>query len=166
MITVRDTDKAGDRRDRQADSRSLGFTLYATTRHRQGAAQGRALRSMVVEKIHENPTQNPSTLLESGKIQYVISTSTKGRIPTRDSVKIRRKAVERDIPCLTGDGYGQRPCGLPEEPLFPGQAPSWWTSTICAAQSRDAAICQNAGLRQRLYLFQLLSPDHRATPRG
>ncbi len=41
------------------------------------------------------------TLMESGKIQYVISTSSKGRLPTRDSVKIRRKAVERGIPCLT-----------------------------------------------------------------
>ena len=40
-------------------------------------------------------------LLESGKIQYVISTSKKGRLPARDSVKIRRKAVERAIPCLT-----------------------------------------------------------------
>ncbi|MEE0061685.1 MAG: diaminopimelate epimerase, partial [Acutalibacteraceae bacterium] len=37
----------------------------------------------------------------SGKINYVISTSSKGRIPTRDSVKIRRKTVERNIPCLT-----------------------------------------------------------------
>ncbi len=54
----------------------------------------------VVDKIHESE-QNPLTLLESGKIQYVISTSSKGRIPTRDSVRIRRKAVERDIPCLT-----------------------------------------------------------------
>ncbi|MBE6613406.1 MAG: diaminopimelate epimerase, partial [Ruminococcaceae bacterium] len=40
-------------------------------------------------------------LIESGKVDYVISTSAKGRIPTRDSVKIRRKAVERAIPCLT-----------------------------------------------------------------
>ena len=40
-------------------------------------------------------------MIESGKIAYVISTSSKGRIPTRDSVKIRRKTVERNIPCLT-----------------------------------------------------------------
>ena len=39
--------------------------------------------------------------MESGEVNYVISTSSKGRIPTRDSVKIRRKAVERNIPCLT-----------------------------------------------------------------
>ena len=41
------------------------------------------------------------TLLESGKINYIISTSSKGKLPSRDSVKIRRKAVERAIPCLT-----------------------------------------------------------------
>ena len=44
---------------------------------------------------------NTLTLIESGKISYVISTSSKGRIPSRDSVKIRRKTVERSICCLT-----------------------------------------------------------------
>ena len=41
------------------------------------------------------------TLLDTGKIDYVISTSAKGRDPRADSVKMRRHAVERDIPCLT-----------------------------------------------------------------
>ena len=41
------------------------------------------------------------TLLDSGKIDYVISTSTHGRQPALDSVQIRRKAVERSIICLT-----------------------------------------------------------------
>ena len=31
----------------------------------------------------------------------MISTSAKGRLPARDSVKLRRKAVEHGIPCLT-----------------------------------------------------------------
>lgn len=39
--------------------------------------------------------------MDEGKIAYVVSTSSKGRIPTRDSVRIRRKAVEKSIPCLT-----------------------------------------------------------------
>ena len=34
-------------------------------------------------------------------MKVIISTSAKGRIPARDSVKIRRKAVELGIPCLT-----------------------------------------------------------------
>ena len=53
-----------------------------------------------IPKVHESD-RNPLTLLESGRIHYVISTSSKGRIPTMDDVRIRRKAVERSIPCLT-----------------------------------------------------------------
>ena len=41
------------------------------------------------------------TLLESGKVVYVISTSAKGRDPVAESVKLRRLAVERDIDCIT-----------------------------------------------------------------
>ena len=44
---------------------------------------------------------NVMTLLDSGKIDYVISTSEKGRKPARDSVKVRRKTVERSICSLT-----------------------------------------------------------------
>ena len=78
----------------------MGFTIYAT------AGTARVLEtynidSVVVNKIHEDENNNTLSLIESGKIQYVISTSAKGRIPNRDSVKIRRKTVERNIPCLT-----------------------------------------------------------------
>ena len=55
----------------------------------------------VVNKIHENPNDNLLSLLDSGKVDYVISTSAKGRDPRADSVRMRRHAVERDIPCLT-----------------------------------------------------------------
>ena len=78
----------------------LGFTLYAT----KGTARtirDYGLDVIEVDKIHENEKENTLSLIESGKINYVISTSSKGRIPTRDSVKIRRKTVERNIPCLT-----------------------------------------------------------------
>lgn len=54
----------------------------------------------MVHKIHESE-QNTIALLESGKINYIISTSAKGRSPLRDSVKLRRKSVELGIPCLT-----------------------------------------------------------------
>ena len=54
-----------------------------------------------VHKIHESSENNTITLLESGKISYIISTSKRGRIPARDSVKLRRRAVMLGIPCLT-----------------------------------------------------------------
>ena len=53
-----------------------------------------------VRKMHEEHP-NIVDLLESGKIHYMISTSAKGRLPARDSVKMRRKSVERSICCLT-----------------------------------------------------------------
>ncbi len=40
-------------------------------------------------------------LLNSGLVDYVFSTSARGRDPQRDSVKMRRKAVELSIPCIT-----------------------------------------------------------------
>ncbi len=98
FITVRDSDKAeiGETAKRFYD---LGFELYAT----KGTAkvlQDYGLQVKLVDKIHEGEN-NTLKLIESGRIDYVISTSAKGRIPTRDSVKIRRKTVERAIPCLT-----------------------------------------------------------------
>ena len=99
FITVRNSDKAeiGEIAKKYYD---LGFKIYAT----EGTAtvlQKYGIDAIGVKKIHESGTDNTLSLIESGKIQYVISTSAKGRIPSRDSVKIRRKTVERNIPCLT-----------------------------------------------------------------
>lgn len=55
--------------------------------------------SLVNKVSDEEP--NVISLLESGKIHYVISTFEKGRMPARDSVKMRRKSVERSICSLT-----------------------------------------------------------------
>jgi len=98
FITVRDSDKAeiGDVARKYAD---LGFKIYATE-GTTAVLKDYGIDATPVKKIHESD-DNTLTLIESGKIQYVISTSSKGRIPTRDSVKIRRKTVERNIPCLT-----------------------------------------------------------------
>lgn len=98
LISVRDTDK--QEIIPIADSLSkLGYKIYATA----GTAltlNNNMIAANAVHKLHE-PVPNIMTLLEREKIDYVISTSAKGRIPQRDSVKIRRKAVERSIPCLT-----------------------------------------------------------------
>ena len=44
---------------------------------------------------------NVLDLLESGLVDYIISTSPHGRDPHRDSVKFRRKATELSIPTIT-----------------------------------------------------------------
>ena len=99
FITVRDGDKAEIADVARKFSRN-GFSLYATA----GTAKvlrEKGLSVQSVEKIHESKDQNTVTLLESGKISYVISTSEKGRNPAYDDVKIRRKACLLGIPCLT-----------------------------------------------------------------
>ena len=98
LITVRDTDKSEivDTAKRYVE---LGFTLYATKGTTEILREA-GIQATVVNKIHESD-DNVITLLESGKVNYIISTSSKGRLPSRDSVKIRRKAIELAIPCLT-----------------------------------------------------------------
>ena len=98
FITVRDADKAEIPRTAKLFA-DLGFKLYAT-RGTAAVLKEHGIDSEVVNKIHEGEN-NTIDLIESGKVSYVISTSAKGRMPTRDSVKIRRKTVEWNIPCLT-----------------------------------------------------------------
>jgi len=99
LITVRDTDKPEIIPIAEKLS-ACGFKLYATS----GTAKllkEKGFKVQVVEKIHECDSNNTATILESGKISYIISTSSKGRNPASDDVKIRRKACSLGIPCLT-----------------------------------------------------------------
>ncbi|HIU09752.1 MAG TPA: carbamoyl-phosphate synthase large subunit [Candidatus Avidehalobacter gallistercoris] len=77
----------------------MGFEIYATAGTGKVLADA-SIDSFFVEKIHEG-ANNALKLMEQGKINFVISTSAKGRNPNKDSVITRRKAVERGIPCLT-----------------------------------------------------------------
>ena len=98
LISVRDSDKQeiipiADRFSR------MGFELYGTS-GTANVLNHNMFATNLVRKISEGEP-NTITLLESGKIHYMISTSEKGRMPARDSVKMRRKSVERSICCLT-----------------------------------------------------------------
>ena len=98
LLTVRDSDKH-EVADIARKFASLGFKLYAT----QGTARvltASGLEVITVNKIHEGD-ENTLTLLESGKVNYILSTSTKGRIPANDGVKIRRRACMLGIPTMT-----------------------------------------------------------------
>ena len=98
FITVRDSDKP-EIAEIAKQFYDLGFTVYATA-GTAAVLKKAGIDAEVVGKIHESDN-NAISLIESGRISYVVSTSTKGRMPERDSVKIRRKAVERAVPCLT-----------------------------------------------------------------
>ena len=98
LITVRDTDKqeiiyVAEKFDH------LGFDIYATSGTASMLNRNMVAANVVKRASEERP--NVMDLLDSGKVDYVISTSAKGRIPAFDSVKIRRKTVERSICCLT-----------------------------------------------------------------
>ena len=85
FITVRDQDK-GEIGEIAQKFDDLGYTIYAT----EGTAavlQKSGIDVIVVDKIHKNPVDNNLTIIDSGKINYIISTSSKGKLPSRDSVK-------------------------------------------------------------------------------
>ncbi|TCL43059.1 carbamoyl-phosphate synthase large subunit [Harryflintia acetispora] len=98
LITVRDTDKQ-EVIPIAAKFDGMGFDIYAT----EGTAHElnrHMVAASVVRKIEEGEP-NIMTLFDEGKIDYVISTSAKGRKPARHSVQMRRKAVERSVACFT-----------------------------------------------------------------
>jgi carbamoyl-phosphate synthase large subunit len=99
LITVRKNDKAEIIRVAKKMVQA-GFSLYATRGTARFLAE-RGLDVQSVEKIRDCADNNAATLLESGKISYIISTSKKGRDPALDDVKIRRKACSLGVPCLT-----------------------------------------------------------------
>lgn len=98
LLTVRDRDKKGIV-DIGRQFYELGFTIYATV----GTAlilNENQIPAKVARRMSERQP-NIGNLLESGKVNYVISTSTKGRMPQNDSVRMRRKSVESSISLLT-----------------------------------------------------------------
>ncbi len=98
LMTVRDTDKT-ELIPIAEEFEKLGYELYATGKtanllNTQGVATN------AVKKIEEGEP-NILDLIQSGKISMIINTPTRGRKPERDGFKIRRKAVEISIPCMT-----------------------------------------------------------------
>ena len=99
LVTVRDSDKH-EIVDVVRKYAELGFDLYATEGTAK-ALEAVGLNVRRVAKISDGTEENTVSLMEAGKISYVISTDSKGRLPQLDSVKMRRKTVELGIPCLT-----------------------------------------------------------------
>ncbi len=98
LISVKDGDKH-DVIEIASRFEALGFEIYATS----GTASILNRNMIAANHVYRISEGEPNviSLLESGKINYVISTSETGRKPSRDSVRMRRKAVERSIACLT-----------------------------------------------------------------
>ncbi|MGI6034766.1 MAG: carbamoyl-phosphate synthase large subunit [Limnochordia bacterium] len=77
----------------------LGFSFIAT-RGTAALLEGAGIPAQVVNKIGEI-SPNTLDIIREGKVDLVINTPTKGKIPQRSGFKMRRAAVEFRIPCLT-----------------------------------------------------------------
>lgn len=98
LMTVRDSDKT-ELMSIAEQFEKLGFELYATGKT-ANMLNMHGIATNAVKKIGEG-SPNILDLISSGKIKLVVNTPTKGRQPKRDGFKIRRRAVEMSIPCLT-----------------------------------------------------------------
>ena len=78
----------------------IGFRIWAT----EGTAnyfEDNDVRTKIGYKIEENPEINLIDLIQTGKVQYIVNTMTKGKQSERDGFQIRRTSVENGVPCLT-----------------------------------------------------------------
>ncbi len=98
LMTVRDSDKP-ELISIAEQLEKLGFELWATGKT-ANMLNMHGVATNAVKKIGEG-SPDILDLISSGKISLVINTPTRGRQPKRDGFKIRRKAVEISIPCMT-----------------------------------------------------------------
>ena len=98
IFTVKDSDtpEFGDIAWKLKD---MGYKLYGTS----GTCAWLNKHMVPCNEVRNISGEAPNIvdLLQSGLVDYVFSTSAKGRDPRRDSVRLRRKAVELSIPCIT-----------------------------------------------------------------
>ncbi len=98
LFTLKDADKY-EFLSAAEKFKELGFTIYATAGTYKVLSE-HEIDAVAVNRSYE-PEPNIMTVLESGEIDYVVSTSAHGKDPKKEGVKIRRKSVERSIICLT-----------------------------------------------------------------
>ncbi len=98
LMTVRDTDKE-ELVLLANEFQRMGFSIWATEKTAR-ALETNGIKVSTVAKIGEG-SPNLLDIIEEGRISMVINTPTRGKKPERDGFKIRRKAIEMAIPCLT-----------------------------------------------------------------
>ena len=101
FISVKDSDKP-EIAEIGRKFKELGFSIYAT----DGTAEVLLDNGVTANVVTRLPMENEKTksameLIEDHTLSYIISTSSKGRLPERESVKLRRKATIAGIDSLT-----------------------------------------------------------------
>ena len=101
FISVKDSDKP-EIAEIGRKFMGLGFSIYAT----DGTAEVLLDNGIAANVVTRLPMENEKTksameLIEDHTLSYIISTSSKGRLPERESVKLRRRATIAGIDSLT-----------------------------------------------------------------
>ncbi|KIL50408.1 carbamoyl-phosphate synthase large chain [Jeotgalibacillus alimentarius] len=98
LLTVADKDKDAGTLLAERFHR-LGYHILAT----EGTAQSFNEAGIPAEPINKIGEQGKTLIdgIQSGEIQLVVNTLTKGKQPARDGFRIRRESVENGVPCLT-----------------------------------------------------------------
>ena len=98
LVTIADKDKE-EALPSIKRLKALGFNLVATS----GTAQLLRKHGLEVREVNKIKEGSPHVVdvIKKGEIDLVLNTLTKGKIPARDGFRIRRAAVEFNVPCLT-----------------------------------------------------------------
>ena len=101
FISVKDSDKP-EIAEIGRKFKELGFSIYAT----DGTAEVLLDNGVAANVVTRLPIENEKTksameLIEDHTLSYIILTSSKGRLPERESVKLRRRATIAGIDSLT-----------------------------------------------------------------
>lgn len=98
LVTVKDADKP-ELVPLAQKFVDFGYKICAT----KGTGKflmAHGIPAIIVNK-NDGPSPNTTDLFDSGEVDFVVSTSKIGRKPAVQSVQMRRKAIERNIACLT-----------------------------------------------------------------
>lgn len=98
LVTIADRDKK-EALPLIREFYELGFKIVATG----GTASFLQKAGLKVKKINKLSEGSPHVvdLIMEDKVDLVINTLTRGKVPARDGFQIRRNSVEMGIPCLT-----------------------------------------------------------------
>jgi len=82
-----------------AELARLGFDVYAT----RGTAAALRAAGIPVQEVAKIGEGHPTVLdlVHEGRVDLVVNTPTRGKIPARSGFQLRRAATELKIPCLT-----------------------------------------------------------------
>lgn len=101
FISVKDSDKP-EIAEIGRKFKELGFSIYATDGTAEVLLDNGVAANVVTRLPMENEkTESAMELIEDHTLSYIISTSSKGRLPERESVKLRRRATIAGIDSLT-----------------------------------------------------------------